>query len=370
MNVKVDTQENNPLIESYMNDDLDKFRQLIMDGANVNCLSNQGVSLMELVIRNEENSLNKKFFDILIENNVSLYPIGVSPNLLFIALYYDRKFFFKKLLDLGINFEMRNNKLISHQDHIIFEIIRMGEYYFMDLILNEKLRIGITNHKGDTVLTNFIKSSDIHFTKKQSVDIFRRLIDLGEDVNDRGNYGRVPLHYVVSYRAHHFLDLLLEDGSGIELNNRDMEGYTALTYAVINENFIAIKKLIDKGVNLNILNGKNESALFFSIVHDKKRIFNYLVSKNAAVNDIDKDGNNILHKMISNEWNHGIMDMKYYEKIINKHPELIFTKNKKGESPIDLLTINNSDHYIKKNIYKIIEKLDKSKLIEPGSMSL
>ena len=372
MNIKIDKQRNNPLIKAYKDLDIDKFRQLIEDGANVNCLSNTGHSLINLVVQEVESPINRKFFLILMKNNVHLEPIGKSGNLLYTALVYRREFFFKELILQEINIDAKNKNSFSDRtrEHIIFESMKTGDYYFMDLILNKKLITEFPGKYIDTALTAFIRLYEKNFTKKESVDILQRFIALGEDTNERGDNGMTPIHCAVKYKADHLLDVLLEDSCGTQLNSRDILGNTALIYAVLEDNFDMAKKLIEKGAALNILNGDEESALFLSMVHRCGKIFNLLLDNNAHLLDIDKKGNNILHNMIYHEWAGYTISINWYEKIITRYPELVFAKNKHGETPIDSLTIGNTSHHNKKFINSLVEKIDKSKFKNNKGMSL
>ena len=363
MNIKINTQNYNPLIQSFENRDLNKFRLLIEDGMNINCTNHDGISLIALVVRAKEDDINKEFFNILMKNNVRIDPIGKSPNLLITTLLFQRYFFFEKLVNAGININTRNKNCPSDRfrDAVIFEILNTGKFNFVDLILNQKINLSISDKYGDTVLINFIKFNASRFTKEQSVSILRRIIDSGDNTNDRGADGMMAIHCAVYYELNYILDVLLEDKSCAELNSRDMLGNTALIYTASNNNFEGTKKLIEKGADLNIFNAKNESALFLSIVYRNENIFNLLLDNNAAIADIDKKGNNILHKMISYEWYGRILNIKCYEKIINKHPELALKKNNDGKTPIDLLTKGNVNHHNKRLINSFIKKDDKDK---------
>ena len=362
MKIKIDTQTDNPLIQSYLNNDLYKFNQLIKDGANINCVNQIGNSLISMVIVGDESEDNKKYFDILMENNVCLDPIGQSTNLLYLSLLFGNKFFFEKLLDGGISINAVNKNSESYYLHhpVIFEIARRGEYGFFDLILNKKLTPGITDRNNDTILTHFIKYSVRNFTKDQSIDILRRLIEMGEDINERGHNGCMAIHNVVGIESKHILDILLEEKYNIDIDSRDMWGNTALILASFRNDFESVEKLIKRRANMNIINGKNESAFFLSIVCRCEKSFDILLDNNAAVVDIDKDGNNILHKLISYEWTYFSINIKIYEKIINKHPELLFAKNNDGKTPLDLLTRDNLVHSKKTQINKIANKIDRS----------
>ena len=182
----------------------------------------------------------------------------------------------------------------------------------------------------------------------------------------------MPIHCVVYYNYNHLLDVLLKDSSGVELNSRDVWGNTALIYTVSNNNFESTKKLIEKKPILNVHTSNNETALSISIINDHEKIFDLLLDNNAAAVNIDKSGNNILHSMISYEHNKTLyeIDEKYYQKIIDKHPEFLFIKNKEGKTPLDLLAKWNIDNDKKILINSIVKKVDKYKFKNNEGMSL
>ena len=105
MKRNIQINQSKPLINAYEKGDIVKFNKLILKKENINCLNNQGESLIGMVIKNK-NKLknNKKFFDTLISNNVNLNPIENEPGLLSISIHYqDDIYYTKELLKNKIN---------------------------------------------------------------------------------------------------------------------------------------------------------------------------------------------------------------------------------------------------------------------------
>ena len=371
MNIKINKEKNNPLLDAYDNNDLDKFRSLIADGANVNCIDTMGNSLISAVVRNPDTGDNREFFNILMENNTHLDPIGKSPNLLYIAVFYKRIFFFDELLKRGINIDKRNIKNILDvaREPIIFEIMKTQEYHFLDSILNKKIDVEIYNNNHDTVINNFIRTYKGSITKEQKLDVLHRFVNLGANINERGQNGLQPIHCIARIKSNYFFDEIFDKNLNIDLNSRDMHGNTALIYAVKFDNFTGAKKLIENGAAVNIYNSKNQSAFFLSIITGNEKIFNLLLKNNVVISTIDKNKCNILHHIIEHEFQKNTKEkiqknnklFKYCQKIIDKHPELLFAKNNNNESPINLMEKNKTNTYMTNFFNQAVKNIKLSK---------
>ena len=371
MEIEIDKQMENPLVQSYLDNDIDKFRQLIKEGMNVNCLYNNRFSLIELIIRNQNKVNDLKFFNTLIENKVKIDPVNGGPNLLFTTLLYKQKDYFKELIDSGfdVNSYQTQKSSTHYLDPIIFRAMTYG-YYYTDLLMKKHIDVNVYRNDNETVLNALIKASRDDYTIKQSLDIFQRCIDYGADVNDRGFLGMQPIHSIVCYKLNHFFDILLNDNIKVELNSRDREGDTALIYSVKYNNFEACELLIKKGANLNIFNKNNESVFLLSAAYHNTKIFDFLLSNNAAKITIDSNNCNILHSIIDYEWNQNDRMIEFYVKIVKKHPELLLKKNNDGKTPLDLLDKYKNCEDDKKFYYKITEMIRNIKTIDDNGISL
>ena len=180
----------------------------------------------------------------------------------------------------------------------------------------------------------------------------------------------MPIHWSIRLGLDDIFDILLQNNTKTQLNSRDEKGNTALIYTAIYNYFEGMKKLIDKGADLNILNGEKHSAAFISIMTNKDKNAALLIDNDASITNIDENGNNILHNMILHEWDVSILKIKQYEKIINKHPEMAFVKNNDGKTPIDLLTRGDRNHHNKRLINSFLKKVMGNQIDNDHSMSL
>ena len=364
MNIKTDRQKNNLLIKSYYDNDIDKFRELIKDGADINCLDNDGYSLIALVVSGQSRIENDEFFNILIENYVNIKPIKNAPLLLHLAILVKKRYYFDKLMELGINVNYINYSYDNNSNtHIIFDAITDGEYYHINTILNKGIDINIRSKIDEPILNHYIRHCEFKLTEKEQIDIFKKFIDLGADINDRGFKGMQAIHCATFYKKNKLLKILIKN-KNIQLDSRDRYGNTSLYYAVKSNNIDNVKTLIKNGARTHLYNSQNDCALFYSMEHHYKEIFDILIDNNAAALSVDDRGCNILHEMIDYEWYGEMSFEKYYKKIIDKHPELLFQKNNDGKTPLDYLDKENKNHCRKNFLNKIannIEDIEKKK---------
>ena len=365
----------NPLIRSYLKNDIKKFRQLIDDGININ--SNDGFenSLISFVVSNIaeiSDEDNNKFFDILMENNVLIEQIDGAGNLLYWSLLYENKYCFKKLIDSGIDINSHNYYISPENggEPIIFYTIDVMDSYYLNLILNKDLDINVRSRRlDDTILNDFIKTHSI-LKDEENLKIFQRLIDLGADINDRGDSGMQAIHCIALSEKNCLFDILFNGKMNYEINSRDANGDTALMCAVKFDNFDGTDILIKKGAFINVHNSNGKSPLHFSIMNDNDRIFDLLLKNDAVALTVDKNDCNILHNIIQTNWKNEEKYNKYYEKIIKKQPNLLFSKNKDGKTPIDLLDKIKTNNPKKEFFENIAKKLNNKKTNDNKGISL
>lgn len=138
----------------------------------------------------------------------------------------------------------------------IFTLIKDDEVFIIkDLILNNKINVDTVNSNKETLL------------------IFSSRLNKNE-----------------------IIDILLQNDKILKtINKTDLNNNTALHYAVLNNNIGIVKKLIKNNIDSNILNDKNESALFFSCLNNNKLIFDYLLDNHSKINYYTVERKNILY---------------------------------------------------------------------------
>jgi hypothetical protein len=83
---------------------------------------------------------------------------------------------------------------------------------------------------------------------------------------------------------------LINNQSNINLDEQDQDGYTALMYATMNENFNLVKYLLEKGANPNIYNSSSQHALFLSLNNsENKDIVDILAYYGSDLSKLNQD---------------------------------------------------------------------------------
>ena len=149
-----------------------------------------------------------------------------------------------------------------------------------------------------------------------SVDIGKRLIDAGADINKANNYGATPLMFAISSGSRDFIILLLES-EDIDVNAvsvigpgqrggllGDRGGNTALLTAVLDTAYNEdrepdiVEMLLKSGADPNVVNGSGITALHVAAVR-RLDVVQILVDNGADINRKDGLGFTILMRAVS-----------------------------------------------------------------------
>ena len=280
-----ENKEQSELIELYFANDLVNFRKLIKSGANVNCLSNNGFSLISTVIASSSirDNNNKKFFDELLLAGVSLTTIGIEEGLLSTAFYFHAPcYYIEKLLERGVDINEFGVKRGLYDDVDEYYVKKYGPPIFeaMDLhdpkktklLLSYNPDLELCNHENVPIINYLL---DLHFLYKINEDKMKEnlmlLIDAGADPNQKDSMGNQSIHKLSRFckfsskhpniiqRILHkkrdktliykeLFDVLIQENTDID--SRNFEGHTALMIALKEGNLIAAEILIEKGANI------------------------------------------------------------------------------------------------------------------------
>ena len=370
-NQSINKPRQNPLFQAYHNGEFDQFKTLIDNGENINCLDDNKQSLINHIIVNpKEIPNNKEFFDLLINKGVDLSPNSTNKGLLTVAVRNQTDIYYaRKLLENNINvnsfgkymtppddlFNFFNDRSIEPYGPPIFDALTYQNIDYVNLFIKYNFDVNMPNHKNQSVIEYFISKplySNIlnpskHIRKDEK--IFRLLIDYGADIDILDIDGNNLLGTIIKSEDYHLMEILFEKAPNINVNHRNFNGITSLMQAVSNRDIDIIKLLIKKGANLNYYDNQGNNALMNAVLQNDIHIFKLLIDAGADFLVVNKNNNNntILHSLIDfeskymkREYDENWFD-DYYKIILEKHPQLLSTKNKKGEIPIDILKNNN-----------------------------
>ncbi|WP_041223614.1 ankyrin repeat domain-containing protein [Deferribacter desulfuricans] len=202
------------------------------------------------------------------------------------------------------------------------------------------------------------------------IKLLKDLIKKEKDINNLfDESGTHIIFYAIALGHYDVVNFLMEDG--IDINLRGFRGYSLLHEIIISqefydkpdESFKLIKKLIDKGIDVNIRDDFGITPLLLSIEKQRFDIANYFLQHGADINSKDICGRTLIHNFIANY----VYTSEYYQLIDNKnYMEIIEfmihngakpnTKDNIGQTP--LATIGNSKISLKIAEYLISLGLD------------
>ena len=122
------------------------------------------------------------------------------------------------------------------------------------------------------------------FIAIDDIEVIRRLIEQGADVNASHDDYISPVFTTVALEEHKILELLLESGAEPSLERQDQDGWRPLHLACTNRTHSCVPVLLAAGVDVNAKTNDGTSALFLaSSCSDLK-------SAASAANDLLKCG--------------------------------------------------------------------------------
>jgi uncharacterized protein len=128
----------------------------------------------------------------------------------------------------------------------------------------------------------------------------KEMISSGLDLNEIDDAGRTAVMIAVIHRKYKFLEELIN--AGADLNLRDIINLeTALMFSISMNDIISTKMLIDAGADPNIQDQHGKTALYYADPYKELDAFKYLLSYNKTNINIKKrnDYNALMYYIIS-----------------------------------------------------------------------
>ena len=197
----------------------------------------------------------------------------------------------KELIHLGINV----NALDNNNETVFFLVTRSEDKELINLFLeNCSIDLNHQNNQGETVLLILVLNGI------RNSDFIRLYLGKGANPDLLNEMGKSIVEILID------IILYSENRKPLEfeyeiLLNEDAE------YANVLENILR-----NYSVNINRLNSKGEPLFFESIVHFNFKLFKLLRTKNINLNQKDKDGKNIIFKLMECNEKNLIKDKKLY----------------------------------------------------------
>lgn len=157
---------------------------------------------------------------------------------------------------------------------------------------------------------NFIKNGETPLflaTKNGYIDIVQTLLENGADVNSTDNiFEKTALHIACENNNFDMVDLLIGSGNNIDINIKNIQGYTPLMTAVNLGCTNIIKKLLNSGADYMETNYEGENVMHIAsksnfCIFDIMKILLGVEELKKLKNSQDNIGNTpLIHAVIAN----------------------------------------------------------------------
>lgn len=263
---------------------------LLEAGANPTIPDRNGKSFLALCVANGIENINiiKKAallgFDLNIKNRENKNILMEAVNNFLQIPKDDKKArdnqaeLIKELVQMDINIQTVDND----NETVFFNITRSEDRDLIHYFLNNGLNINLDkqNNSGLTVLTLLVlKGVD-------NSDLIKLFVEKGASLNAKNKFGKTIIEILI--------DIVLYQENSIELE----EPYKSLLNN--NAQYKDILELFANNYNIaiNELNSKGEPLFFSSILNLNFSLFKILLTKNIDLNKKDRDGNNIIFRLL------------------------------------------------------------------------
>lgn len=219
---------------------------------------------------------------------------GRSGALLLNATYYADVEAVRLLLKNGVDVNVRDAEGET-------PLIKVMEYPYNEenqkiaqMLIENGADVNAQDNEGETALMRAVWKNQ-SYSMKGMLEI---LINAGADVNIKGGFrehtalfGAISHDHI--YGGSEETDFLLEHGANINVG--DKQGFTPLMEMVLDQDLRMVKKLLEKGANVNSSTiDYGETVLMKAAFHDNPEIIQILLDKGADVNATDKKGKTAL----------------------------------------------------------------------------
>ncbi len=197
----------------------------------------------------------------------------------------------RELIYLGVNINARDN----NNETAFFLVTRSEDRELIHLFLETcKVDLNYQNNQGETVLLILVLNGI------RNADLIRLYLEKGANPDLEDQMGKSIIEILID------IILYSENRKSLDfeyeiLLNEDAE------YANVLENILR-----NYTVDINKLNSQGKPLFFDSIIHFNFKLFKLLRTKNINLNQRDKDGNNIIFKLMEYNDKGLIKDKKLY----------------------------------------------------------
>ena len=220
------------------------------------------------------------------------------------------------------------NSKNSSEDTPLIICATSNAMHIAQQLLQHGADVTLCNQNGHTPLSICCRMGGDD-RKELAVELLKR----GAPVNAVTTNGDAPLHIATKYCHIDLLGVLLDQGTGVDVNLRNGHGQSALLIACATGSKDAVELLIRHGANVNIAGWDGNTALHESCRRDSVDILDCLLDAKADIFARNDFGNTALHFAAAGGFPHSVSRLLRQERhdIQGKEQRLLQEKNDFGD---------------------------------------
>lgn len=292
------------LINAAIDQDLDKIRELVEGGLDVDAKNNNALSALIVAA---DKSCNKSI-QLLLElgadpNTVEqdgftpLYLCAFEGNIKGVEMLFGKGAGtslygampplhcasakgHKKIVELLLSKWAKIDLQDAEGNTALIYACKNGHSKIVRLLVQAGANLEIENKHGDTAL--------FHASEKNHLDVIRILLENGANPNHKGSDERPAIFFPVSYQSKEAIDFFVTHGADIELKNS--YNNSALVVAILNNHYESIKYLLDAGADPNAPNRSGHTPLHMAINSGNIIATKQLLASGGDPNQVNEHG--------------------------------------------------------------------------------
>lgn len=271
--------------------DIDVMKLLLNKGADTKVVGSHGFTWFTFTVNAGHE--NTAIYDLMIANGVDVKQTnraGANAILLMARHSKDGRiisYFEGKGLDVNAEDNKGNN--------ILFYASKRGNIALIKTYIKKGFDYKKLNSEGENLALYATQGSRGY---SNPLEVYEYLETLGLDFTVVNKNGQNALHYLASsVKDIAVVDFFIEQG--IDIYQKDNEGNTPFLNAARGNNLVVLQKLIPSVININQKNKDGFSAITFATQRINSETFSFLKSKGADLNVVDAEGNNLYYHLFS-----------------------------------------------------------------------
>jgi ankyrin repeat protein len=319
---------------SYSNN-LKLMKYLVSKGAKTDLIDSYGNTVLNFTAN--AGQLNKKLYEYLFKMgaNIKTEKNHSGANALLLIAPYTKNFSL-------IEYLTSNGASLQDKDNVgngIFEYAaKGGNISFLNILLKKGAEIGDNS---------IIFASQGLRKRKNTLDTYKSLENLGVKLNIVDDKGRNPLHAIAySQKENDIYTYFIK--KGVDVNLQDNNGTSPFMNAA-NSNSLEVIKFLSASVkDINLKDKKGRSALVMAVNRNSLDVVEFLLEKGADIHITDLDKNTLSYYLVNN---FSVKKPKGFEnklKLLEKNGLVVHRAQSSGNTLLHIATERNNLDLLKR----------------------